>query len=107
MAESVNPLQAQGFNEGRHQPYSAEDIRFVTKGNVLYVHVMAQPENGEVVIKSLAEGNPLFEQAINEISILGVDAKPSYERNSEGLVVTLPAEMESSEISFVIKIDGI
>lgn len=107
VAESVNPLQAQGFNEGKHQPYSAEDIRFVTKGNLLYAHVMAQPENGEVVIKSLAEGNPLFEQAINEISILGVDAKPSYERNSEGLVVTLPAEMESSEISFVIKIDGI
>lgn len=105
VADSANPLVDQGFNEGRHQPYSAEDIRFVTKGSVLYAHVLGWPANGKVIIRSLAENNPLFEYSIDDISILGVDKQPSYERTGEGLVVTLPDGMKPCEISFVLKID--
>lgn len=41
VAELSNPINAQGFNEGRHKPYTSEDIRFVTKGDALYAHILA------------------------------------------------------------------
>lgn len=104
VAESSNPLQAQGFNEGRHKPYTAEDIRFVVKDSVLYAHVLAWPENNVINIKSLAEGSSLFQQPIENISLLGLGNKILYERTNEGLSIFLPENEKPNEISFVLKI---
>lgn len=104
VTESPNPLTVQGFNEGKNKPYTAEDIRFVTKGDVLYAHVMAWPENDKVIIKSLAAGNPLYPQSIRDVSLLGTDAKVSFKRTAEGLIINLPSEVKPNEISFVLKI---
>lgn len=104
VAESSNPLKAQGFNEGNNKNYTAEDIRFVTKGDVLYAHVLAWPENNKVIIKSLAEGNPLYPQSIGNVNLLGSDANVSFERAAEGLIIDLPSEVKPNEISFVLKI---
>lgn len=104
VAESPTPLTMQGFNEGKNKPYTAEDIRFVTKGDVLYAHVMAWPENDKVIIKSLAAGNPLYPQSIKDVSLLGTDAKVSFKRTAEGLIIDLPSEVKPNEISFVLKI---
>lgn len=105
VADAANPLHAQGFNEGRHQPYTAQDIRFVAKGSTLYAHVLAWPDNGKVTIKSLAEGNPLLGGSIEQISIVGTESQPTFKQTEEGLIVVLPEEMKPCEISFVIKID--
>ena len=104
VAESPTPLTMQGFNEGKNKPYTAEDIRFVTKGDVLYAHVMAWPENDKVIIKSLAAGNPLYPQSIKDVSLLGTDAKVSFKRTAGGLIIDLPSEVKPNEISFVLKI---
>jgi len=104
VAESSNPLQAQGFNEGRHKPYTAEDIRFVVKDSVLYAHVLAWPENNVINIKSLAEGSSLFQQPIENISLLGLENKILYERTNKGLSIFLPENEKPNEISFVLKI---
>ncbi|MDR2883419.1 MAG: alpha-L-fucosidase [Alistipes sp.] len=90
VAEAVNPLQAQGFNEGRHAPYTPADIRFVTKGGALYAHVLAWPADGRVVIRSLAEGTQLWEKAVGSVTMAGHAAPLPFERTAEGLVVTLP-----------------
>lgn len=105
ISESSTPLKAQGFNEGKHKPYTAEDIRFVTKGDVLYAHVLAWPEKNRVIIKSLAEGNPLYPQSIGNVSLLGTDANISFKRAAEGLIIDLPSEVKPNEISFVLKIN--
>ncbi len=104
VAEASNPLNAQGFNEGRHKPYTAEDIRFVTKGDALYAHVLAWPENRKITIKSLAEGSPLYEKTIDAVSMLETDIRISHQRTSEGLIINLPSEIEPSNISLVLKI---
>lgn len=106
VAESNNPLHAQGFNEGKHQPYTSEDIRFVTKGNILYAHVLAWPEDGKVTIKSLAEGSDLFNQSIERISLLGTNEQISYKRTPAGLMVDLPSGVRPNEISFILKIEN-
>ena len=41
--ESAAPLTAQGFNEGKGKPFTAEDIRFTRKGNTLYAFLLGWP----------------------------------------------------------------
>nr|WP_303897463.1 alpha-L-fucosidase [Dysgonomonas mossii] len=104
VAEAPNPIQAQGFNEGKHQPYTSKDIRFVTKGDALYAHVLAWPENGKVVIKSLSDGNSLYPKTIHNIEMVGNDGKIKYSRTKEGLVVELPEDSDKKAISILLKI---
>jgi len=104
VAEAANPLQAQGFNEGRHQPYTAKDIRFVTKGSILYAHVLALPEDGKIVIQSLSEGNPLMQKAISKVELVGIKTPVKFERTAEGLVVELPEGVTFNDISLLLKI---
>lgn len=103
VAESVNPLQAQGFNEGRHEPYTSADIRFVTKDKTLYAHVMKWPEDGKVIIKSLSGGNVLYPGEISNVELAGF-GRVKFERTSEGLVVILPADSKTNGISALLKI---
>jgi len=104
VAEATNPLHGQGFNEGRHQPYTAEDIRFVTKGDILYAHVLAMPENGKVVIRSLSEGNPLMPVNIRSIELVGAKTPVKFERKAEGLLVNIPDDVNPDSFSLLLKI---
>ena len=104
VAEATNPLQAQGFNEGRHQPYTAEDIRFVTKGDILYAHVLALPEDGKVVIRSLSEGNPFFQKDINKVELIGSNTPIKFERTTEGLIMEITEDLNPDTISILFKI---
>lgn len=104
VAEISNPLQAQGFNEGKHQPYTSEDIRFVTKGDILYAHVLAWPEDGKIIIKSLSDGNRLYPQTIKNIEMIGNKGEIKYSRTKKGLVIELPPVNKTNDISFVLKI---
>ncbi|MDR2935717.1 MAG: alpha-L-fucosidase [Rikenellaceae bacterium] len=104
VAGQANPISRQGFNEGRHKGYTAEDVRFVTKGKTLYAHVMAWPENNRVVIRSLAEGSELYGGQIARVELLGSADPLSFKRTKEGLVAELPAG-HPNDISFVLKID--
>jgi len=104
VAETSNPINAQGFNEGRHKPYTEEDIRFVVKENILYAHVLAWPTEDKLTIKSLAKDSPLFEGELKDIQLLGSDKKVIFQRTEKGLIVTLPSSAKPNEISLVLKI---
>lgn len=104
VAETSNPLHAQGFNEGKHQPYSFEDIRFVTKDNILYAHVLAWPLGNKVLIKSLSKGNSLYTGGIKSIELLGCDKPLKYIETEKGLEIELPMDDKPNDISFVLKI---
>jgi len=107
VAEASNPIRYQGFNEGRHRPYTVNDIRFVTKGDVLYAHVMAWPEDGKVIIRSLSEGNPLIQSEISSVEMIGTNAPVNFERTVEGLVVELPNDVTINNISLLLKINSL
>lgn len=101
--EKVAALSAQGFNEGKGKPFTSEDIRFTTKGNIVYAIALSWPQNGKVLIKSLAEGNPLMPGPISQVSLCNGMAL-SFKRSAEGLEVTLPADKPVSDIAPAFKI---
>jgi alpha-L-fucosidase len=89
-AEQANPLKAQGFNEGRGGAYTAEDIRFTSKGAVLYAVMMEKPARGQrILIKSLADGNPYFKDDFDAVDLLGAGTV-SYKSTKAGLEIRLP-----------------
>ncbi|CAN5504494.1 hypothetical protein BH10BAC2_BH10BAC2_36690 [soil metagenome] len=82
-------LSAQGFNEGKGKPFSHEDIRFATKGDVLYATALGWPEDGKLVIKSLAKDSEHFQKEIQKVEWLPTKQSLSFERNENGLTVSL------------------
>ena len=66
IAEADIKINAQGFNEGAYSKATAQEIRFTQTKKDLYATVLAWPENGNVIIKSLAADSKLFPQRVQE-----------------------------------------
>jgi alpha-L-fucosidase len=98
-------LNAQGFNEGKGKPFTYEDIRFATKGEVLYATALGWPENGKLAIKSLVKNSQYFPKEIQKIEWVPTKQSLTFERNDHGLIVSLP-QKTSDELTFanVIKV---
>jgi alpha-L-fucosidase len=72
-------------------PYTAQDIRFTTKGDSLYAFVGAWPESRTATIKSLASNSPHLSGAkVAAVSLLGFDGNLKFSQTNEGLSVDLP-----------------
>ena len=97
--EAAAQLSAQGFNEGKGKPFTHEDIRFATKGDVLYATAMGWSEDGKLVIKSLAKTSEHFPKEIQKIEWLPTKQALTFERNDKGLIVTLP-EKSSDALTY-------
>lgn len=97
--ESAAKLNAQGFNEGRGKPFTHEDIRFATKGDALYATALGWPDDGKLVIKSLAKNSEYFPKEIQKIEWVPTKQSLSFERTENGLTISLPAKT-SDELSY-------
>src|SRR5581483_7758688 len=78
------------FNESKARPYDARDIRFVTKGNILYATALGWPDSGKLVIKTLGQAS--YDHPIHRIELLGAKGQLRFTRDQTGLVISLPAE---------------
>jgi alpha-L-fucosidase len=78
------------FHETDTAKYTAEDFRFTTNRDVLYVMGFSWPVNHEAVIHSLAPGPGA--ESVQSIDLLGSDAKLQFTQNPDGLHVQLPAQ---------------
>ena len=84
-AENANPINAQGFNEGKGGAYTSEDIRFTRKGDVLYAVIMELPRKGqEVMIKSLSTNSQFYSAKFDNVEMLGGNII-SYKFDREGI----------------------
>lgn len=99
---SASPLSGQGFNEGKGKSFTAEDIRFTTKGDTLYSFVMGVPKTA-VTIKSLGHHAGLLEKPISQITLLGSDEKLKWSQTDDALVIETP-QNQPSDIAVVFKI---
>ncbi|HEY0945628.1 MAG TPA: alpha-L-fucosidase [Opitutaceae bacterium] len=99
---NLKPMEGPGFNETQTSSFTAEDIRFMTKGATLYAHVLAAPENA-VTIKSLGAAAKLLEAPIASITLLGSDEKLTWSQTTEALTIEAPRHVPN-EIAVVFKI---
>jgi len=96
-------LSAQGFNEGKGKPFGAEDIRYVTKGNVLFATALGWPASGRLLLKSLATGGPHYPGKVRRVELLGAPGNLKFEHTPQGLAVVLPAQKPNA-IAYAFKI---
>jgi alpha-L-fucosidase len=100
---SAAPLSAQGFNEGKGKPFTAEDIRFTVKDDVLYAITMGLPDERKLLIKTLAQGNSYYQKEIERVELLGTSQPLTFVRNENGLEVVFP-ERVPDQCAYSLKI---
>ncbi len=88
------------FNEGTLH-YTAKDIRFTTKGHVLYAIALGWPADRRLTVRSLAA--PAGK--IAAVTLLGHSGDLPWSQTAEGLVVTLPAQ-KPCEHAYALKVLG-
>jgi alpha-L-fucosidase len=74
----------------RDVQYTPEDIRFTSNAGVLYAIALSWPDNGTLLIKSLARHSPYSQGEITSVVLLGSDAKLEWTRDQNGLAIVLP-----------------
>lgn len=93
-----------GTFKQQRSPYTSKDIRFTTNDGYLYAIAMGIPEK-EVTIKSLSSTLTLVNN-IENISLLGSDAKLKWKRTADALVIQLPEKLPCDHaLAFKIKVD--
>ncbi len=94
------------FTDGVDKGFTAEDIRFTSKGGSLYAILMKRPKDGKACIRSLgiadASHKPHFHGIIREVTQPGEKKPLVWERKEEGLLVSI--EPGESDLPAVIKI---
>jgi alpha-L-fucosidase len=78
------------FNENSQRPYTAEDIRFVTKGEALHAFAMVWPAGGKLLIKTLAHGSANLPKPVQRVELIG-GGPLTFFQDSSGLTLNLPA----------------
>jgi len=87
------------FNEDKLK-YSAQDIRFTTKGNNLYVFCLGEPTSN-IIIKSLGKESKFSKKRIASVTMLGSDAKIHWKQEGSGLVIKKPVEIPVKEVPVI------
>ena len=88
--EGPTKVSAGSFHDADTRSFTAQDFRFTTKGNVLYVIGLGWPGNGEAVIHSLAQN--VGGESVQSVALVGSEAKIQFEQRTDGLHVQLPAQ---------------
>ena len=90
------------FTDSHREPFTSEDIRFTTKGNVLYAIVLACAQDS-VTIRSLASHPQIPGGAISNITLVGSSEPLEWSQNELGLTVRLPEQLPC-EHAFVLRV---
>lgn len=90
-------------SESKDKPFTAQDLRFTTRDDLLYVTGLAWPESNRITVQTLAEGSELYPEEIASVELLGSDSKLTWSRDQSGLNVQLP-ESAKMDYAYVLKI---
>jgi alpha-L-fucosidase len=104
-AEAKPAPNARGlnFNEGKGAPNTAADIRYTSKGNVIYAISLGVP-NKPLTLKSLGTMSGLVNGKIADVSILGDTGKTQWSQDMNGLTVNPPESKPATDYAVVYKI---
>jgi len=98
-------VKVKGGNFNEDFKYNAKEIRFTTKGKTLYAIALGWPDDGQLVVRSLARPAGEDVNHITGVSLLGYNGKVQWKQTTEGLVLTLPLQ-RISEFTAALRITG-
>ncbi len=97
-----------GARDVRSKPYTAQDVRFTTKGGALYAYLLAVPAGPRAMIKSLATGSAhTGGRTVARVTLLNEPGTLEWSQDQEGLAVTLPPAAMSARHALGLRIDGV
>ncbi len=88
-------LTAQGFNEGKGKPLTAQDVRFTKKGDTLFAIVLGAP-GADVSIKSLGKSSKLLGFDLDRIELLGSGETIKWKQAEDALIINKPAHIPNT-----------
>ncbi len=94
-----------GVGFGEDLQHGETEIRFATQGPVLYAIALGWPQDGRIVVRSLAKPVAGNFNIIAAVTLLRYDGKMARKQTDNGLTVTLP-EKKISEYMVGLKITG-
>lgn len=86
------------------QPYGNDEVRFTTKGNVLYVFVL-NPTEGKIEIPSLSLKSENQSNPIKSIKMIGSNERVKFNQANDKLVISVPAE-RPNQYAIVFEVKG-
>jgi alpha-L-fucosidase len=90
------------FGEAKTPDFTSRDIRFTTKGPILYAIVLGWPEDGRLLVRSLGTSGA-GARRIRTVQVLGHRGRIDWDQQADGLFVQLPTE-KPSDYAVAIKI---
>jgi len=97
-------IESGGFNEDKQKNLTAEDVRFTTKGGVLYAFVMGWPEK-EAFVQALGLASPQAPGKIRKVEMLGYNGTLNWRQDENGLKVEMPAK-KISDMGITLKVES-
>jgi alpha-L-fucosidase len=79
-------------------PFTAQDIRFTTRADLVYAIPLDWPKDGTVLVTSLAEDSPHLPGPIGAVELIGDPMPLAFERQDRGLMVHLPQRLEGAAL---------
>jgi alpha-L-fucosidase len=104
---SPGATRSVGSRDSGNKPFTAQDMRFTTKGGFLYAYLLGRPSEPRVGIASLATTSPhLAGRKVADVSLPGYGGKLEWSQTAEGLAVKLPEQLPG-EHAIALKIAGV
>lgn len=96
-------------NKGHHsekhnKDAGHEDIRFTTKGDVLYATSLGWPDDGVFTIESLAKGNPYESRMIQNVHFISGNNQVDWKQNRDALKIQVDGSMPC-EAAYVFRVE--
>ena len=92
------------FHAHQLKDFTAEDIRFTTKGDAVYAIALGWPYANKLSIKALRENGELA-RPIKRVTMLGASSNPlDFTRDALALTVSLPQE-KPCNYAYALKIE--
>ena len=98
-------VKARGGAFRENMRYSSKDVRFTTKGKTLYAIALGWPDDGKLLIRSLAKTGDPARNKIRKVELLGRSGKLKFDQTADGLAVELPGE-KLSDLTCALRISG-
>ena len=88
------PTQAKTGAFQESGAFTAQDLRFTTKGSALYAIALGEPR-GTTAIQALAASNPHERRRVREVRLLGLPRKLAFRQEGAALVIDVPVQLPS------------